>query len=454
MSGAPVVPGLETVTFAAAATALRAAVPGIHVHQDPADGIAVHVDAADLEAAARTMSGLGTRLADLFAVQDLGGIVLRLVYALDRGGRYIVVTSPLPRAASTPRFRYRTGRLHRGVRDLRAIRHPANRGKPLNRVLMAPHIEGGFSPPAGRGHAEPARSAPPTTSGDRRSSSRSGRCALSAGNRSSWVLSRPVRRCLTCTSSTGTSIAVSSAGWWGCVPSRRSSSSSARMASRRSETGSPSAMRLRPRPESSRRRRPPVRGRSRSSSSDYDHAAALAMLCQTTVSRSDRPRPRSPGEAAAGEPGHIRPPLPVRRPGRWRRPVASAPALVTALRRLRRAAPGCRCGARHRTRMSTGSRRRSGRSRGRPPAGACRAGGPRLRLRRQLRRDHPHPPYDQLDVGVAVRPVGTSSPERGCSSTRSESSRLSSTWSTAPGRHDAAFLRRGVGARVGGVGPG
>ena len=157
MSGASAVPALETVTFAAAATALRAAVPGIHIDQDPADGIAVHVDAADLEAAARAMSALGTRLADLFAVQDLGGIVLRLVYALDRGGRYIVVTSPAPEGGEyAPLSDIAPAAFTEECEIYERYGIRPTGGKPLNRVLMAPHIEGGFSPPAGRGHAEPA----------------------------------------------------------------------------------------------------------------------------------------------------------------------------------------------------------------------------------------------------------------------------------------------------------
>ena len=113
----------------------------------------------DLEAAAHALVELDARLADLFAVEQDGRILIRLVHALDWAGGYVIVTSPAPDdgeyaqlsdiapAAFTEECEIYE---HYGIR-------PAG-GKPLNRVVMPPHAEAEFPLRAGRRHAEPARS--------------------------------------------------------------------------------------------------------------------------------------------------------------------------------------------------------------------------------------------------------------------------------------------------------
>ena len=92
--------------------------------------VTVRVPAETLEAATSTLAGTpGLRLADMFAANDSPATTLRLVWAHDCG--YYLITETefgLEGGEYPPLSRHRAGRVHRGMRDLRAVRHPPRGG--------------------------------------------------------------------------------------------------------------------------------------------------------------------------------------------------------------------------------------------------------------------------------------------------------------------------------------
>jgi Ni,Fe-hydrogenase III large subunit/Ni,Fe-hydrogenase III component G len=157
MTDARIADGDVTVTLDDAAAALREAVPDVDLKIDEPGTIETRVNAAGLESAAHALSALGTRLADLFAVEEAGRIMLRLVYALDRAGRYLVVTSPAPENgeyAALSEIAPAAFTEECEIYEQFGIR-PAG-GKPLNRVVMPPHAEARFPLRADQRPVEPA----------------------------------------------------------------------------------------------------------------------------------------------------------------------------------------------------------------------------------------------------------------------------------------------------------
>jgi Ni,Fe-hydrogenase III large subunit/Ni,Fe-hydrogenase III component G len=143
-------------SVASARAALRDAVPAAELAVGDPVTVAL-VAAADLEAAAHAMAGTGARLADLFAAEERDEILLRLVYALDREGGYVVLTSPAPATgeyAALSDIAPAAFTEECEIFEQYGIR-PAG-GKPLNRVVLPPHADSAFPLRAGRRVAEPA----------------------------------------------------------------------------------------------------------------------------------------------------------------------------------------------------------------------------------------------------------------------------------------------------------
>ena len=130
----------------AALAALIGAVPRVHIQRAQATVVEAQLEPGRLEETAHAMAGVNARLADLFAVEEDGRVILRLVYAVDVGGPYVVIASPAPDdgtyaplsdiapAAFTEECE---------IYELYGVRPQG--GKPLNRVIMPPHDEETFS---------------------------------------------------------------------------------------------------------------------------------------------------------------------------------------------------------------------------------------------------------------------------------------------------------------------
>jgi len=100
---------------------------------------------SELEAA---IAGLGARndvrFADLFGAHENGGVVGRLVYALDREQRYLVVETPITDEGHAPIADAEPAAFIEECELFEQVGIRPRGGRPLNRVLMPPHAEQSF----------------------------------------------------------------------------------------------------------------------------------------------------------------------------------------------------------------------------------------------------------------------------------------------------------------------
>jgi Ni,Fe-hydrogenase III large subunit/Ni,Fe-hydrogenase III component G len=145
----------ETPGMAAIAQLIGGA-PRLHVQHGQATVLEAAVEPGRLEHTAHAMAGLDARLADLFAVEEDGRIVLRLVYAVDVGGPYVVIASPAPDDRDyAPLSDIAPAAFTEECEIYEQYGVRPEGGKPLNRVVMPPHAEDTFPRRSGR-HPEPA----------------------------------------------------------------------------------------------------------------------------------------------------------------------------------------------------------------------------------------------------------------------------------------------------------
>ncbi|HVA61733.1 MAG TPA: nickel-dependent hydrogenase large subunit [Mycobacteriales bacterium] len=111
-----------------------------------------------LETATHVLVGEGARLADMFAAAGdrTGDVLLRLVWALDRTGSYLVVECPVAGETYPQLSEIAPAAFHEEceIYEQFALR-PAG-GRPLNRVAMPPHAGAGL-PRLGRAPTRPIR---------------------------------------------------------------------------------------------------------------------------------------------------------------------------------------------------------------------------------------------------------------------------------------------------------
>jgi Ni,Fe-hydrogenase III large subunit/Ni,Fe-hydrogenase III component G len=140
----------------AAIAALIDGVPRVHVERGQATVVEATAEPDQLERTAHAMAGLDGRLADLFAVGEDGRVVLRLVYAVDVGGPYVVIASPAPDDRDyAPLSDIAPAAFTEECEIYEQYGVRPQGGKPLNRVVMPPHAEDTFPRRSGR-HPEPA----------------------------------------------------------------------------------------------------------------------------------------------------------------------------------------------------------------------------------------------------------------------------------------------------------
>jgi Ni,Fe-hydrogenase III large subunit/Ni,Fe-hydrogenase III component G len=140
----------------AALAALIDGLPRVHVKRGQATVVEANTASDRLEQTAHAMAGLDARLADLFAVEEDGRIMLRLVYAVDVGGPYVVIASPAPDDRDyAPLSDIAPAAFTEECEIYEQYGVRPQGGKPLNRVVMPPHAEDTFPRRAGR-HPQPA----------------------------------------------------------------------------------------------------------------------------------------------------------------------------------------------------------------------------------------------------------------------------------------------------------
>jgi Ni,Fe-hydrogenase III large subunit/Ni,Fe-hydrogenase III component G len=109
------------------------------------DQVWLRVEPADLEALANALTHEhGARLADLFGAMCDGRVVIRLVFADDPGQRYLIVESPVRDHEYAPLSDIAPAAYVEECETFELFGVRPSGGKPLNRVLMAPHAEQTF----------------------------------------------------------------------------------------------------------------------------------------------------------------------------------------------------------------------------------------------------------------------------------------------------------------------
>ncbi len=109
------------------------------------DQVWLRVEPADLEALANALTHEhGARLADLFGAMCDGRVVIRLVFADDPGQRYLIVESPVRDHEYAPLSDIAPAAYVEECETFELFGVRPSGGKPLNRVLMPPHAEQTF----------------------------------------------------------------------------------------------------------------------------------------------------------------------------------------------------------------------------------------------------------------------------------------------------------------------
>jgi Ni,Fe-hydrogenase III large subunit len=123
---------------------LRREMRGVSIEAIGDGAVLARLDASELERAARVLTQAGVRPADLFAAPSEGGVTLRVVYADDRDGTYLVTENHVV-GTEYPDLSGLAPALF--VEECEVFEQfgllPAG-SRPLNRVLMAPHGEADF----------------------------------------------------------------------------------------------------------------------------------------------------------------------------------------------------------------------------------------------------------------------------------------------------------------------
>ena len=105
----------------------------------------VRVTESELTEAVAALAGRDdARFADLFGTHEAGGIVARVVYALDREQRYQVVEAPVTEQGHAPISDTEPAAFVEECELFEQLGIRPSGDKPLNRVLMPPHAENTF----------------------------------------------------------------------------------------------------------------------------------------------------------------------------------------------------------------------------------------------------------------------------------------------------------------------
>ena len=110
-----------------------------------ADGtLAARVEEGELGQTVADLAGHGARFADLFGTPDSAGVTGRLVYALDREQRYVVLETPLTDLGHPPISDLEPAAFVEECELFEQVGIRPSGDKPLNRILMPPHAEETF----------------------------------------------------------------------------------------------------------------------------------------------------------------------------------------------------------------------------------------------------------------------------------------------------------------------